>query len=77
MSTPPFIYGECPTDETDILIEITPFSVLKLWFTNEVIEYITFHTNLYCQQKYQMSGKSYEPTKFDETCLFVFTFCII
>lgn len=66
LSTPPFIHIEGPTDETDILIEISPFSVFKLLFTNEVIEHITFHTNLYCKQKYQKIGKAYKPMTFDE-----------
>jgi hypothetical protein len=34
LSTPPFTHLEGPTDETDIIIECTPFSIFKLLITN-------------------------------------------
>lgn len=71
LSTPPFKNLEGPTDKTDILFELTPLTIFKLLFTNEVIEHITFHTNLYAQQKYQKFGKPYEPTTIDEISLFI------
>lgn len=71
LSTPPFTHLEGPTDETDIIIVCTPFSIFKLLITNEVIEHITFHTNLYSQQIYQEKGKIYESTTFDEVSLFI------
>jgi hypothetical protein len=69
--TPPFTHLKGPTDENDILTEYTPFSIFKLLITDEVIDHITFHTNLYSQQKYQLSGKIYHPMTFDEISLFI------
>ncbi|KAL4127508.1 hypothetical protein QTP88_011675 [Uroleucon formosanum] len=66
-----FECSEGPTNIVETLSEITPFSVFKLLLTDEVITYITFHTNLYANQKYMRSGKSYTETNIKEINAFI------
>jgi len=66
-----FDCSEGPTNIVETLSEITPFSVFKLLLTDEVITYITFHTNLYANQKYIRSGKSYTETNITEINAFI------
>lgn len=62
---------EGPTNIEETLSEITPFSVFKLLLTDEVISYITFHTNLYANQNYMRNGKSYTETNNNEINAFI------
>lgn len=60
-----------PTNIIDILAEITPFSVYKRFITDEIMTYITFQTNLYANQIYLQSGKSYNETNINEMNAFI------
>lgn len=62
---------EGPTNIVESLSEITPYSVFKLLLTDKVISYITFHTNLYANQKYMRNGKSYSETNVIEINAFI------
>jgi hypothetical protein len=67
----PFGCLEGPTNIVETLSEITPFSVFKLLMTDEIITYITFHTNLYANQKYMRIGKAYSETNINEINAFL------
>lgn len=62
----PFDCSQGPTNILDTINEITPLSVFKLLITDEIINYITFQTNLYANQIYLKNGKPYSETNANE-----------
>lgn len=62
----PFDCSQGPTNILDTINKITPLSVFKLLITDEIINYITFQTNLYAYQIYLKNGKPYSETNTNE-----------
>lgn len=66
-----FIGIEGPSDLIDKEQDHTPFSVLKLLFSDKIIDLLVEQTNLYAQQRYMKTAKLYIKTTNQEIMTFL------
>jgi hypothetical protein len=60
-----------PQELLDDMDESTPYSLFNCFITDDIIKDITFQTNLYTEQHFQKTGKSYTHTTENEIRTFI------
>uniref|UniRef100_A0AAF5DID3 PiggyBac transposable element-derived protein domain-containing protein n=1 Tax=Strongyloides stercoralis TaxID=6248 RepID=A0AAF5DID3_STRER len=53
------------------MFDPTPYDILNLLFSENILSHIVFHTNLYAQQNFLKIGKTYKQTNIHEIKTFL------
>uniref|UniRef100_A0AAF5DMQ3 PiggyBac transposable element-derived protein domain-containing protein n=1 Tax=Strongyloides stercoralis TaxID=6248 RepID=A0AAF5DMQ3_STRER len=62
------------------MFDPTPYDILNLLFSENILSHIVFHTNLYAQQNFLKIGKTYKQTNIHEIKTFLginFKLCVL
>jgi len=68
---PPFTSPEGPTKLINDLLMCTTTTIFKYLFTDEIVDQIVHHTNLYAYQKQLKTGKAFMRTNISEMKCFI------
>lgn len=71
LSPPDFTHYSGVTQVVRQIQDPSPYQLFKLLFDDDIINNLVFQTNLYANQKYQLSGNKYIPTTEEEINVFL------
>lgn len=71
-SSPPLFVAECGVPGfLKNFTNMTPYQLFQLFFTDDFIDHLVFHTNLYAEQEHLATGKSCTNTNIEEMKAFL------